>query len=367
MPTEKEGSWKSIFGKWRIFYHGCCFNVKPESWLQSFHRALVGLVWLMSAHMYVFFFSLWHHPPRVQPVYEMGCQTFLECSTQDLAYACEHNPVPPLSGKILSSACRISLTTEAPVGIWRRFSLVFRWKTWRTKSLKSGAELWSLSVCNTFILLLFFCFVFPQRRLSFDVAGEAYQGQATHTADARRSTNVVHPLQRCLEWCHSCRFWHCLFPPSFDIPDEAVKGRGGRPERKSQFFAHIQNVFLALHKPLLIASHIRPYLEHGSRKQRLVWLGCNLWSFAPADGVRRRLIYPLEWLVSRLGFNVWTAFVACGTADCEAQTLSGGFIITLVVLLQIQCRWAICHVVSVQLNRHSGHRASLSRCADDDS
>lgn len=61
-------------------------------------------------------------------------------------------------------------------------------------------------------------------------------------------------------------------PPSSDIPDSAVKGRGGLLERKSHFSTHIHNVFLALCKPSLITSHIRPYLDLGSRKRQLVWL-----------------------------------------------------------------------------------------------
>lgn len=61
-------------------------------------------------------------------------------------------------------------------------------------------------------------------------------------------------------------------PPPSDIPDSAVKGRGGLLERKGHFSTHIHNVFLTLCKPSLITSHIRPYLDLGSRKRQLVWL-----------------------------------------------------------------------------------------------
>lgn len=52
----------------------------------------------MCAHMYVLWVCdiIWVECSQ----WKTGCQTFLQYSTQDLSSACEHNPVPPVSGKI---------------------------------------------------------------------------------------------------------------------------------------------------------------------------------------------------------------------------------------------------------------------------
>lgn len=79
---------------------------------------------------YVCFLSVTSSHPRVQPVYKTGCQTFLECSTQDLASACEHSPVPPWSGKIQSSVQR-QRGERGSVGDWEAsfLKLPFKYMT----------------------------------------------------------------------------------------------------------------------------------------------------------------------------------------------------------------------------------------------
>lgn len=51
-----------------------------------------------------------------EPVWESGCQTFLEYSTQDLASVCERDPLPPASGKI-QALFRVSEVNEAARGL----------------------------------------------------------------------------------------------------------------------------------------------------------------------------------------------------------------------------------------------------------
>lgn len=91
----------------------------------------------------------WNH--LVQFLQKAGCQTFLECSTQDLTCACEHKPVAPVSGKIQtwSEVVKWGKTTLERTDRWLITAII--------QIFKDLAETYDWECCYFFLLIIVYC------------------------------------------------------------------------------------------------------------------------------------------------------------------------------------------------------------------